>query len=51
VNKLDWLEIPTKAMMFDTKLGQRILDHCMTPEISAANQNPNQTASNIDLMK
>jgi len=28
---LDWMIIPNKAMLFDTKAGQRVLDYCKVP--------------------
>jgi hypothetical protein len=33
INKIDWLVIPGKAMLFDTKAGQRLLDYCKTPDM------------------
>ena len=33
VNKLDWLVISDKAMLFDAKAGQRIADYCKTEEM------------------
>jgi hypothetical protein len=44
---LNWIEIPDKAMLFDFKLGQRVLDYCKTPELAAQAPNKNQE----DLMK
>jgi hypothetical protein len=44
---LNWIEIPDKAMLFDFKLGQRVLDYCKTPELVASGPRMNQE----DLMK
>jgi len=33
VHKFDWFIIPGKAMLFDSKAGQRLLDYCQTPEM------------------
>ncbi len=44
---LNWIEIPDKAMLFDFKLGQRVLDYCKTPELAAQAPIKNQE----DLMK
>ena len=30
-NQLHWLVIPEKAMLLNSKLGQRLLDHCKSP--------------------
>jgi hypothetical protein len=32
---LHWVEIPEKAMLFNFKIGQRILDYCKTPELAS----------------
>jgi len=32
-SKFDWFIIPGKAMLFDSKAGQRLLDYCQTPEM------------------
>ena len=44
---LNWIEIPDKAMLFDFKIGQRLLDYCKTPELVANSPRMNQE----DLMK
>lgn len=44
---LNWIEIPDKAMLFNFKLGQRVLDYCKTPELAAQAPSQNQE----DLMK
>lgn len=46
VNHLHWVEIPDKAMLFDFKLGQRLLDYCKTPELAA-----NSVMNQEDLLK
>ena len=33
-NQLHWLVIPEKAMLLNSKLGQRLLDHCKSPALS-----------------
>jgi hypothetical protein len=30
-----WIQIPAKSMLMNTKLGQRVADHCATPEQKA----------------
>jgi hypothetical protein len=44
---LNWVEIPDKAMLFDFKLGQRVLDYCKTPELASQGTSINQE----DLLK
>ena len=44
---LNWIEIPDKAMLFDFKLGQRVLDYCKTPELASQGTSINQE----DLLK
>jgi hypothetical protein len=44
---LNWIEIPDKAMLFNFKIGQRVLDYCKTPELVANAPRMNQE----DLMK
>jgi hypothetical protein len=46
VNHLHWVEIPDKGMLFDFKLGQRLLDYCKTPELAA-----NSVMNQEDLLK
>lgn len=46
-NHLNWIEIPDKAMLFDFKLGQRLLDYCKTPELASITSSPEQD----DLLK
>ena len=31
---IEWLVIPEKAMLFDMKIGQRLVDYCKTPEMT-----------------
>ncbi len=44
---LNWIEIPDKAMLFDFKVGQRVLDYCKTPELASQAPSKNQE----DLLK
>jgi hypothetical protein len=44
---LNWIEIPDKAMLFNFKLGQRVLDYCKTPELASQGTSINQE----DLLK
>jgi len=44
---LNWIEIPDKAMLFDFKSGQRVLDYCKTPELASQAPSKNQE----DLLK
>ena len=39
---LNWVEIPDKAMLFNTKMGQRVLDYCKTPELATQSLSTNQ---------
>jgi len=32
-SRFDWFIIPGKAMLFDSKIGQRVLDYCQTAEM------------------
>lgn len=36
IHRVDWFIIPGKAMLFDSKIGQRLLDYCSHPELVAA---------------
>ena len=46
VHRLDWVIIPGKAMLFDSKAGQRLLDYCNHPELAVVDQ-----SKQVDLMK
>ena len=43
---LDWMIIPNKAMLFDTKAGQRVLDYCKVPAMMST-----VMLQEVDLMK
>jgi hypothetical protein len=46
VHRLDWVIIPGKAMLFDSKAGQRLLDYCNHPGLAIVDK-----SKEIDLMK
>jgi hypothetical protein len=46
LSKLDYVIIPNKAMLFDTKSNQRLLDYCKTPEMASS-----VVSQDNDLMK
>jgi hypothetical protein len=46
VNLIDWIIIPNKAMLFDTKAGHRLLDYCKIPSMKNA-----VLSQETDLMK
>ena len=46
VHRLDWVIIPGKAMLFDSKAGQRLLDYCKHPDLAVVDQ-----SKQVDLMK
>ena len=46
VHRVDWIIIPGKAMLFDSKVGQRLIDYCHHPELAIVDK-----SKEIDLMK
>jgi hypothetical protein len=46
VHRIDWIIIPGKAMLFDSKAGQRLLDYCSHPDLAVVDK-----SKEIDLMK
>jgi len=46
VHRVDWFIIPGKAMLFDSKAGQRLLDYCKHAELASADNSKEN-----DLMK
>jgi len=46
VHRIDWIIIPGKAMLFDSKAGQRLLDYCNHPDLTLVDK-----SKEIDLMK
>jgi hypothetical protein len=46
VNRLDWFIIPGKAMLFDSKAGQRLLDYCAHSGLAVIDK-----SKEVDLMK
>jgi hypothetical protein len=46
VHRVDWFIIPGKAMLFDSKAGQRLLDYCSHPELASIDK-----TKEVDLMK
>ena len=46
VHRIDWIIIPGKAMLFDSKAGQRLLDYCNHPDLAFVDK-----SKEIDLMK
>lgn len=46
VHRIDWFIIPGKAMLFDSKVGQRLLDYCQHPELAFVDK-----SKETDLMK
>jgi len=46
VHRIDWFIIPGKAMLFDSKVGQRLLDYCKHPELAFVDK-----SKETDLMK
>jgi hypothetical protein len=46
VHRIDWVIIPGKAMLFDSKAGQRLLDYCNHPDLAVVDK-----SKEIDLMK
>jgi hypothetical protein len=46
VHRIDWFIIPGKAMLFDSKAGQRLLDYCSHPELASIDK-----TKEVDLMK
>ncbi len=46
VHRMDWIIIPGKAMLFDSKAGQRLLDYCNHPNLAVVDK-----SKEVDLMK
>ena len=46
IHRLDWFIIPGKAMLFDSKAGQRLVDYCSHPELASIDK-----TKDVDLMK
>ena len=46
VHRIDWIIIPGKAMLFDSKAGQRLLDYCNHPDLAVVDK-----SKEVDLMK
>jgi len=46
VHRIDWIIIPGKAMLFDSKAGQRLLDYCSHPNLALVDK-----SKEADLMK
>jgi hypothetical protein len=46
VHRIDWIIIPGKAMLFDSKAGQRLLDYCNHPDLAFVDK-----SKEVDLMK
>jgi hypothetical protein len=46
VHRIDWIIIPGKAMLFDSKAGQRLLDYCSHPDLALVDK-----SKEADLMK
>jgi len=42
---VEWLQIPTKSMLMNTRLGQRMVDGCQHPEQVAYESNPAPAAT------